>query len=183
MNKPCRKQPIFWALSLIACLAAPQAFADKPSWAGGGRDDRQGNRYEDERRDDDRRGRDDRRDDDRRGRDERRDSGGLSVDIHFGDRHREAIHDYYGGEFRAGNCPPGLAKKHNGCMPPGQAKQWRRNAPLPRDVNVYDLPRDLSVRLGVPPAGYRYVRVASDILMISIGTGMVVDAIEDLGGR
>jgi hypothetical protein len=21
-------------------------------------------------------------------------------------------------------CPPGLAKKHNGCMPPGQAKKW-----------------------------------------------------------
>jgi len=22
-----------------------------------------------------------------------------------------------------GNCPPGLAKKHNGCLPPGQAKK------------------------------------------------------------
>jgi len=25
-----------------------------------------------------------------------------------------------------GNCPPGLAKKHNGCMPPGQAKKLYR---------------------------------------------------------
>ena len=24
-----------------------------------------------------------------------------------------------------GGCPPGLAKKHNGCMPPGQAKKLR----------------------------------------------------------
>jgi hypothetical protein len=37
------------------------------------------------------------------------------------------------------------------------------------------------VQIGVPPSGYRYVRVASDILMIAIGTGMVVDAIRDLG--
>ena len=24
------------------------------------------------------------------------------------------------------SCPPGLAKKHNGCMPPGQAKKFNR---------------------------------------------------------
>jgi hypothetical protein len=24
---------------------------------------------------------------------------------------------------KRGNCPPGLAKKHNGCLPPGQAKK------------------------------------------------------------
>jgi Ni/Co efflux regulator RcnB len=34
--------------------------------------------------------------------------------------------------------------------------------------------------LGVPPSGYRYVRVASDILLLAVGTGMVVDALEDL---
>jgi Ni/Co efflux regulator RcnB len=37
------------------------------------------------------------------------------------------------------------------------------------------------MQIGVPPRGYRYVRVASDILMIAIGTGMVIDAIQDLG--
>ncbi|WP_309565108.1 RcnB family protein [Methylobacillus flagellatus] len=36
-------------------------------------------------------------------------------------------------------------------------------------------------RLDPPPRGYKYVRVAADILMIAIGTGMVIDAIEDLG--
>jgi Ni/Co efflux regulator RcnB len=38
------------------------------------------------------------------------------------------------------------------------------------------------VQIGPPPAGHRYVRVAGDILLIAIGTGMVVDAIQDLGG-
>ena len=28
--------------------------------------------------------------------------------------------------YGAGGCPPGLAKKHNGCMPPGQAKKLYR---------------------------------------------------------
>ena len=30
-------------------------------------------------------------------------------------------HGVYG--YGVGGCPPGLAKKHNGCMPPGQAKK------------------------------------------------------------
>ena len=28
--------------------------------------------------------------------------------------------------YGVGGCPPGLAKKHNGCMPPGQAKKLAR---------------------------------------------------------
>ncbi len=28
--------------------------------------------------------------------------------------------------YGAGGCPPGLAKKHNGCMPPGQARKMFR---------------------------------------------------------
>jgi Ni/Co efflux regulator RcnB len=66
-------------------------------------------------------------------------------------------------------------------MPPGQAKKWRTGQPLPRDVVFYDIPPALVVRIGTPPPGYRYVRVAADILLIAIGTGMVIDAITDLG--
>jgi Ni/Co efflux regulator RcnB len=100
---------------------------------------------------------------------------------HFDDDNRVRVHDYYADEFRRGHCPPGLAKKHNGCMPPGQAKKWRMGQPLPSNVVVYELPRALVVKIGVPPAGYKYVRVAADILLIAVGTRMVVDAITDLG--
>jgi Ni/Co efflux regulator RcnB len=102
---------------------------------------------------------------------------------HFEDRHRVAVHDYYEEEFRGGHCPPGLAKKHNGCMPPGLAKKWNIGQPLPRGVVVYEVPPALVVQIGVPPAGYRYVRVATDILLIAVGTNMVADAIRDLGRR
>ena len=111
----------------------------------------------------------------------RDDDTNVSVSLHFGDRQRTVVHEYYDGDRRSGFCPPGLAKKNNGCMPPGQAKKWRVGAPLPRDVIYHDLPPRLVVQLGIPPAGHRYVRVAADILLIAVGTGLVIDAIEDLG--
>ncbi len=108
-------------------------------------------------------------------------SGGPSIDVYFDDRRRAVVRDYFVEQVRSGKCPPGLAKKHNGCMPPGQAKPWTLGRPLPRDVVYYDLPPSLVVRLGIPPSGHKYVRVAADILLITIGTSMVIDAIQDLG--
>ena len=150
------------AFLIAGMLAAGPVLADKPAWAGGG------NKQEkNERRD--------------KGADQDRGRQGKQEGGHFADQHRVVVRDYYGEQFRAGKCPPGLAKKHNGCMPPGQAKKWQMGRPLPRDVIYYDLPPTLIEQLGRPPAGHRYVRVASDILLIAIGTGMVVDAIQDLG--
>ena len=99
---------------------------------------------------------------------------------YFNDSQRAIVRNYYVDEFRTGRCPPGLAKKHNGCLPPGQAKRWEIGRPLPQDVVFYELPGSVIRQIGYPPPGYRFVRVASDILMIGVGTGMVVDAIADL---
>lgn len=111
-------------------------------------------------------------------------SSGMSIDVqiggYFGEPQRQAARDYYQPRFKAGKCPPGLAKKGNGCMPPGQAKKWRVGRPLPADVIYHPLPSGISVQIGLPPAGHKFVRVAADILLIAIGTGMVIDAIEDL---
>lgn len=107
-------------------------------------------------------------------------SGEVRIGAYFGDAQRDAVVQYYGAQKAAGHCPPGLAKKNNGCLPPGQAKKWARGQALPSSVIRYPVPSDVLGRLGVPPAGYRYVRVANDILLIAIGSQMVVDAIEDL---
>lgn len=147
------------ALGLACALLCSTALANKPDWAGKGKnkhgEDAQGQQAQ---------------------------GGSVEIRIggYFGEDQRRAAHDYYGGQQAKGHCPPGLAKKNNGCMPPGQAKKWARGQPLPGDVVFYPLPREVSVRIGVPPAGYKYVRVANDILLIAIGTRMVVDAIEDL---
>ena len=111
-----------------------------------------------------------------------RDNGGssVSVEFRFGDSDQRAVQEYYQSPARGKGCPPGLAKKGNGCMPPGQARKWARGRPLPHDLVVYDLPRDLRYRLPPPPAGHRYVQLGADVLMIAVGTSMVVDAIEDM---
>ena len=101
--------------------------------------------------------------------------------VRFDDRQRQSVHTYYEEEVRRGRCPPGLAKKHNGCQPPGQARRYEIGRPLPREVVYYAVPQPIVVQLGPPPRGYRYVRVANDILMLAIGTGIVVDALQDLG--
>lgn len=111
-------------------------------------------------------------------------SGGSrgDIEVFFDTGHRDIIRDYYRNQFSAGHCPPGLAKKNNGCLPPGQAKKWRVGHPLPHDVIYHDLPHDLVVRLGHDNPAYKLVRVGADILKIGVGTGLVVEAVEDLGG-
>ena len=104
----------------------------------------------------------------------------VKLGAYFVDQQRAAARDHYARQYSAKRCPPGLAKKNNGCMPPGQAKKWAVGQALPRDLVYYPVPQTVVVRLGVPPAGHRYVRVANDILLIAIGTRIVVDAIEDL---
>ena len=166
------------ALAVAGMLAIGPAMAEKPSWAGGGKPDREERSNQRDNQRDNQKG--ERRDSDSRSsRDDGRNAGGRRD--HFDSRHRVLVRDYYGQQYRAGRCPPGLAKKHNGCMPPGMAKKWHIGQPLQRDVIYYSVPQQLVVQIGQPPVGYRYVRVASDILMMAIGTGMIVDAIQDLG--
>ena len=99
---------------------------------------------------------------------------------HFNAHHRSYIHDYYARQYKKGRCPPGLAKKHNGCVPPGHARKWAIGRRLPRDFVFHNLPQSVLIYLGPPPVHHRYVRVAQDILLIAAGTGMVVDAIDNL---
>jgi len=107
-----------------------------------------------------------------------RSSGGQVV---ISDRDRNATYSYYRTEYSAGRCPPGLAKKDNGCMPPGLAKkQWEMGRPLQREVYYEELPPTLMRQLSPAPAGYQYVRVANDVLMMAIGTRMIAGAVADL---
>lgn len=98
---------------------------------------------------------------------------------HFRAQDREFARSWYHQEYRR-SCPPGLAKKNNGCMPPGQARKWELGHRLPAGVVVYPVPQPVLVQLPPPPPRHRYVRVAGDILLIAVGTQLVVDAITDL---
>ena len=179
------------AVASTGAALTSNAWADKPDSDRHERGRGAEQRYED-RRGDDRR-LDDRRAEYRRG-DEQDDRRGHArygdrayyerrpmVELRFSDHDRRFIHDYYGAQWQRGKCPPGLAKKNNGCLPPGQARVWQVGQPLAYGVQRYPLPPEVLIRLPIPPAGHEFVRVASDILLIAVGTGMVIDAIQDLG--
>jgi hypothetical protein len=105
----------------------------------------------------------------------------VKVKVHFASRDRDIVREYFLETHGRGNCPPGLAKKHNGCLPPGQAKKvYAVGHELPSTVVIRELPPVLSVRLGPPPSGFRYVIVDGDLVKLAVGTALVVDAIEGL---
>jgi Ni/Co efflux regulator RcnB len=148
------KTPSFILLLALAALANP-SFAGKPEWASKGNKHQQAEQVEQSQVE-------------------------IQIGAYFGERQRLEVSNYYETQGRAGKCPPGLAKKHNGCQPPGQAKRWQMGRPLGRDEVFYPVPDAVAVRIGLPPTGYRYVRVLNDVLLIAIGTNLVVDAIQDL---
>jgi len=158
------------AFSLCVLLATP-ALADKDKDNGRGPGQNQGQG---------------------KGRDKDRDAGNPSVvvvpqgnaapvNIVIQERDRGAVYSYYRTEYATAGCPPGLAKKNNGCLPPGQAKKmWMMGQPLPAAVVFYPLPGVLLAQLSPAPSGYQYVRVANDILLMAIGTRLIAGAIADL---
>lgn len=94
----------------------------------------------------------------------------------FGDRQRAILSDFYSDAFRAGSCPIGLDKKQKSCIAPAYPMSWTVGRPLPPDLVEHEVPRMLVVQFGAPPTGHRYTRIAGDILLIALGTGMVVEA-------
>lgn len=156
------------ALALATTLMCGASWAEKPEWAGKGKPDKHEKAQ--------------------RGHGPSGDKGAqrnVAVDVriggYFADPQRSAANAYYVQQFKGGRCPPGLAKKNNGCLPPGQAKKYVIGQPLPAGLVYYPVPNAVIVQLGAPPAGHKYVRIATDILLIAIGTSMVVDAMQDLG--
>ena len=165
----------FFAVAAAAVFACSSSFAEKPEWAGGGKNGK-GNKHDQVEQSD-------HGNPVKGGKKAHKNKHAAEVRVggYFVPQQRVVMQNYYGKQFKSGHCPPGLAKKNNGCLPPGQAKKYAVGQPLPRAVVFYPLPASVVVQLGAPPSGHKYVRVATDILLIAVGTSMVVDAIQDLG--
>lgn len=72
-------------------------------------------------------------------------------------KHQAMGHNGYG----TGGCPPGLAKKNNGCLPPGQAKKLynvgqRWPGSYGQMWNYNQVPYDLRSRYGFDPSDRYY---------------------------
>ncbi|MCM2251599.1 MAG: RcnB family protein [Ramlibacter sp.] len=113
---------------------------------------------------------------------DRRERGDIRIGAYFNDRHRDDVRSYYAQTYGGGRaCPPGLAKKNNGCLPPGQAKKWVVGQPIPRGVVLYPVPQPVIVHLPPAPYGYRYVRLGGDIVLVQSGNNLIIDIIVGLG--
>jgi len=96
-------------------------------------------------------------------------------------RDRDAVYAYYRAEIAAGRCPAPLVKKNNGCGAPGPANvAWKLDQPLADSVAGEAPPAALIAKLSPSPAGYQYVRVGNDILIVGIGTRTVGALVADL---
>jgi Ni/Co efflux regulator RcnB len=89
-------------------------------------------------------------------------AGGVNVTV------QQTIRAYYADK----------PKKARG-LPPGVARKYARGKRLPPGIAKQALPPDLERRLPVQ-AGYQYVAVDSDVLLIAVSTGIVVDILIDI---
>ena len=103
------------------------------------------------------------------------DNGGVDIDVVFTARDRDTVRRYYSDGYASRGCPPGLAKKNNGCLPPGQAKKYGRGDIIPDDVVLYPVDDELRVRLPRLPSGYIYRRVDGEVLVIAEAARKVID--------
>ena len=102
---------------------------------------------------------------------------------YFNDQQRDYARQYYSQNYGKGkNCPPGLAKKNNGCMPPGQARNWAVGQPVPAGVTVYSVALPVLRQLPPAPYGYRYARIGGDIVLVQQQNNLIVDIIIGLLG-
>lgn len=115
---------------------------------------------------------------------DRRESG-------FRDRDRDGRDDRFenrdDNRYGANACPPGLAKKGNGCMPPGQAKRmFREGQRIPNGYNYYtdynNIPVQYRNQYNLDPA-YRYIYRDNQIYVVDPRTSLVQRVIGALIGR
>lgn len=70
------------------------------------------------------------------------------------------------------HCPPGLAKKNPPCVPPGQAKKYRRGDIINRDYRVIARPEQYGLR-----KGESYYGVGDYVYRVNKDTREVLDLI------
>jgi len=114
---------------------------------------------------------------------EKREREDIKQGAYFNDQQRTFARQYYTTTYKDGKrCPPGLAKKNNGCLPPGQVRNWAVGQPVPTNVTVYSVAQPVIRMLPPAPVGYRYARLGNDIVLVQQQNNIIVDIIQGLLG-
>jgi len=158
------------ALAITAIFAAGPAFAKNNDEGNGKGKDKQSEKYEKKQQKQAQKA-------------EKRERKEIEQGKYFNDQQRIYVREYYTTNYGPGKkCTPGLAKKANGCMPPGQVRTWEVGQPIPRNVTVYSVPRPVILQLPPAPYGYRYSRIGGDIVLVQQQNNLIVDVIQGLLG-
>lgn len=96
----------------------------------------------------------------------------------FVDTDRTVYRNWWRSSY-SNNCPPGLVRVSNYCVPPGQTKRrYVVGQALAPTIVVSDVPS--GVRLRPAPAGYRYAYVDGDLLLLDTTSRIVADVIQNI---
>lgn len=85
-----------------------------------------------------------------------------------------------GPDQRARGCPPGLAKKNNGCLPPGQARKLGLGDRLPSYLSQYNVPDRYQDRYR-DDRNYSYRYEDDQIYRVNRSSGIIDRIISVLG--
>ncbi len=77
-------------------------------------------------------------------------------------------------------CPPGLAKKNEGCLPPGQARKLARGDRLPAHLSRYNIPSRYQDRYR-DNRDYQYRYEDQSIYRVNRRSGIIDSVISALG--
>ncbi len=81
---------------------------------------------------------------------------------------------------RGRGCPPGLAKKNNGCLPPGQARKLGVGDRIPAQLDEYNLPQRYRERYR-DSGDHTYRYEDEQIYRVNRRSGIVEQIISGLG--
>lgn len=111
----------------------------------------------------------------------------------FSELEKQSIRDYYRGRYgsdisdekevgkksKKKKAKGKKGKKHKG-LPPGLAKQLKRNGRLPPGLAKRDLPEGLDQMLPERSGKWERVVVDNDVLLIEQATGLIIDILQDV---
>ena len=161
----------FVALAIASLLMAGPAFAKDKSDDHGNGGGKHGNKHSQKNEDKNEK------------KAEKREREEIKQGAYFNDQQRAYARQYYSTTYSDGKrCPPGLAKKNNGCMPPGQVQDLVIGQPIPTNVKVYQVAQPVIQKLPPAPVGYRYERIGGDIVLVQQQNNIIVDVIKGLLG-
>jgi len=162
------------AFAIASLLMAGSAIAKKDGDDNEKGGNKHGQKHEDKR---------EKREDKAEKKAEKRQREEIKQGAYFNDQQRTFAREYYSTTYKDGKrCPPGLAKKNNGCLPPGQVRNLAVGQPVPTNVTVYSVAQPVIRMLPPAPVGYRYARIGGDIVLVQQQNNIIVDIIQGLLG-